>query len=362
MKIKFGFLTSRQLFFILLILVLLLASLSLAKAKGLLIPEQPPVQVIRGTIALDSLTLEQKIAQMVIVAGGRHNVEAWRSMQLGGIHLFALQDEQLYQQTIQEFQEGVSIPFLVTVDLEGCRSPFAHFREFPAATQISTVEEAFVEGREEGEFLSSLGFSVNFAPVVDLHDTIWNCRTFPGNETEIAVLAEAYISGLQEQGILATAKHYPGKTLVVRDPHKFLVAGHITAEDVYPYHYLTQQGKVDLVMVSHVITMGEIDSQGIPAVASPPVVNQLKEEFQGLVISDEINMLGLRRFYPTLDEMYIVVFASGNDVILNFNEDPNEIYRMIQVVRQAVERGEIPEQQIDVSVRKILQTKGFVVE
>ncbi len=353
---------SQTVFFMLLILVLILGSLNVAKAKGLLIPEQPPVQVEKGTIALDSLTLEQKIAQMIIVAGGRHNLEAWKNMQLGGIHLFALQDGQLYEKTIRDFQEGMSIPFFVTVDLEGCRSPFAHFQEFPAVIDISTAEEARTEGREEGEFLSSLGFSVNFAPVVDLQDTIWNCRTFPGNETEIALLAEAYISGLQEQGILATAKHYPGKTLVVRDPHKFLVAGQISAEDIYPYHYLSQKGDVGLIMVSHVITEGEIDSQGVPAVASPLVVSELKEDFQGMVISDEVNMLGLRQFYPTLDEMYVAVFASGNDLILNFNEDPNEIYRMIQVVSQAVERGEVSEQQIDASVRKILQAKGFVVE
>ena len=73
-------------------------------------------------------------------------------------------------------------------------------------------------------------------------------------------------------------------------------------------------------------------------------------------------MLGLKDFYPSIDDMYIAVFAAGNDLVLNFNEDPNEIYRMIIIVREAVESGEISEEQIDASVTKILELKGFNVE
>ena len=73
-------------------------------------------------------------------------------------------------------------------------------------------------------------------------------------------------------------------------------------------------------------------------------------------------MLGLRNYYETLDEMYIAVFRAGNDVVLNFNKDPNEIYRMIQVIKSAVERGEIPPEQIDASVGKILKAKGLKAE
>ena len=60
--------------------------------------------------------------------------------------------------------------------------------------------------------------------------------------------------------------------------------------------------------------------------------------------------------------MYIAVFKAGNDVVLNFDKDPNEIYHMIQVIKDAVERGEIPETQIDASVTRILEAKGFSVE
>jgi len=351
----------RIVFFFLLLLVFILGSLNLAKAKGMLLPEQPAITVVDGTIDLDSLTLDQKIAQMIIVPGYAHQVQAWKNLQLGGIHLFALQEESLFKNTIEDYQQDMSIPFFVTVDLEGCLNPFANFQQFTSASNITTAGDAFEKGSVEGKFLSSLGFTVNFAPVVDLQDTIWNCRSFSGNETQIAESAEAYILGLQSENVFSTVKHYPGKTLVVKDPHKYLVAADINARDVYPFIYVTDKGDVTLVMVSHIITSGEIDSSGLPAVVSPIVLQGLKQRFSGLVISDEINMLGLKQYYPTLDEMYIAVFRAGNDMILNFNDDPNEIYRMIQVVKQAVEGGDISEEQIDVSVRKILELKGFTV-
>lgn len=352
--------TPKIIFCLLLFLVFTLAGLNLAKAKGFFIPEQPGIRIVNGTVELDSLTLEQKIAQMVIVAGYSTHLESWRKLQLGGIHLFALPNEELFRETIQEYQYNMTIPFLVTVDLEGCVNPFAAFRYFPFATTISTPQEAFTKGQQEGEYLSSLGVTLNFAPVVDLDDFIWNCRTFPGSEKYVALLAREYVLGLQQQGVLATAKHYPGKTLVVKDPHKYLVAAEIQAKDVYPYSQLSSD--VSSIMVSHIITSGTVDSRGIPAVASAEVITELKKNFTGLVISDEINMLGLRNYYETLDEMYIAVFKAGNDIVLNFNADPNEIYRMILMVKLAVEQGEISEEQIDASVRKILRAKGLKVE
>ncbi len=350
----------KKIFLLLLLLVLFLGSINLAKARGWLISEQEQPKIIDNIIQLDSLSLEQKIAQMIIVAGRQYNKEAWKRLQLGGLHLFAMQDEDVYRQTIHDFQNGMNIPFFVTADLEGCRSPFAHFQEFTPAAEVTSTGQAYEVGSEVGKFLASLGFSINFAPVVDLEDTIWHCRSFPGNETVIAELAEAYIVGLQNEGLIATAKHYPGKTLVVRDPHKFLVEAEIEGKDIYPYEYLVQKGEVKAIMVSHVIPSGEIWAP-VPSVASPEVVGELKNAFPGLIVSDEVNMLGLKKFYPRMDDAYVAVFAAGNDLIINFNDDPNEIARMIQVVKRAVRQGELSEEQIDGSVKKILGIKGLVV-
>ena len=202
----------KDIFFIMLVVVFVLGTLSLAQARGWLIPEQPSLAIVDGKVDLSSMTLEQKVAQMVVVHGGLWNIEPWKNMQLGGIHLFALEEAKLYKETIDEFQEGMQIPFFVTIDLEGCWNPFSNFKDSIAVSDVDSVGEAFEKGSEEGEYLSSLGFSVNFAPVVDLDDQIWGCRSFPGEEEEVSALAEAYVLGLQSQGMIGTIKHYPGKT------------------------------------------------------------------------------------------------------------------------------------------------------
>jgi len=353
---------TQKTFIFLFLLVTVLLLLNLAKVRGLLIPSQPGIEIIDNTISLDDFSIEQKIAQMVIVHGGLNNLDPWKSMQLGGVHLFAMESEEVYITTINKFQKNRKIPFFVTVDLEGCNNPFANFMESISLSEINSLDEAFVKGANDGKILSELGFSINFAPVVDLQDNIWKCRSFLGDEWQISLLAEAYSRGLRDQDILSTAKHYPGKTLVVKDPHKFLVSAEISNHDIYPFSYLFNQTKVDLVMVSHIIANGQVNSYGIPSVASKEVINDVKDNFKGLVVSDEINMLGLMDFYSSLDEMYLAVFSAGNDLILNFNEDPNEIYRMIKLIAEAVRKGIIPEEQIDASVRKILEVKGFKVE
>jgi len=351
-----------RVFLVLIVVVLVLGTLNVAKARGWLIPEMDNIIIEEGTIYLDSLSLEQKIAQMVIVHGGQWNLKPWKDLQVGGIHLFALEKSELYLEIIGKFQSGMQIPFFVTADYEGCLNPFANFINSTVASEINSVGDAFEKGSIDGELLHSLGFNINFAPVVDLNDEIWGCRSFPGDEENVAKLAEAYALGLQSNDVIATAKHYPGKTLVAKDPHKNIVFAYISDADVLPYEYLIEKDDIASVMVSHIITTGTIDSLGIPAVVSSEVIMPLKKDFSGLIISDEINMLGLKNFYPSIDDMYIAVFKAGNDLVLNFNEDPNEIYRMIIIIKKAVLAGEIPLSQIDTSVKKILELKGFSVE
>ncbi len=353
--------TSELVFIILIVLVLTLGTLNLVKAKGWLIPKQPEILVTDGAIILDDLTLEQKISQMVIVHGGVHNLDAWQNMQLGGIHLFAMEREELFKEVITDFQDGMKIPFFVTADLEGCFSPFSNFYNSTPVKEINNLGDAFQKGSDDGKFLNQMGFTINFAPVIDLDDQIWKCRAFPGDEKQIAELAEAYVLGLQSQGIIATGKHFPGNTLVAKDPHKHILVTAVNQKDIYPYKYLAEKDEIMSFMVSHQIVTGEINSEGYPSVVSQKAISPLKNSFSGLIISDDTTMGGLRQFYDNVDNLYIDVFNSGNDLILNFDEDPNAIYRMVQVVKIAVEEGIISQQQIDKSVRKILNAKGFVV-
>ncbi|MBT3450961.1 hypothetical protein HN448_03260 [archaeon] len=356
-----------KLFLILFTITIILASMNLAQAKGYFIPDLSDILFEEdNSIKLNNMTLQQKVAQMIITHGGVHNLEYWQKMQLGGVHFFAMDSEETFIDTISDFQEGMNIPFFVTVDLEGCLNPFANYRNFTITSNITNLEESTAKGFEEGQYLSSLGFNLNFAPVVDLEDNIWKCRTFPGEKEEVTELAGAYVAALESEGVLSTIKHYPGKTLVTLDPHENLVVAEITENDLYPYNQLlsygtTGQGLPSLVMVSHLIVSGAINSEGYPSSVSPNVIYNFKNNYDGLVISDEINMLGLLSYYEDKDQLYVDLVLAGHDIILNFDEDPNEIYHMIEVIEQAILEGEISEDRIDNSVRKILRKKGFEV-
>jgi beta-N-acetylhexosaminidase len=356
------FSNQERLFLVLIIIVFILGMANLGKATGWLIPKNPDLQVVDGSIKLKSMSVEQKVAQMLVVQGDVNSMQAWKNMQVGGLHLFGRKSSTVFKNTTTDFQYDQDVPFFFTVDLEGCVNPFGYFRNFTSASEVDNLGEAFEKGFREGEFLKDLGINLNFAPVVDLDDQIWKCRAFPGDEQQISELAQSYIVGLQDSGVIATIKHYPGKTLVVQDPHKFVVTAVIEEKDLYPYNYLLERHTVKAVMVSHLISSGAIETNGVPAVVNEEIIASLKKDYEGLIISDEIHMLGLKNFYGTLDEMYIAVYKAGNDVVLNFDRDPNEIHRMIQVVSKAVRDGVISEDQIDKSVRKILEAKGLIVK
>ena len=350
------------LFVFLLTINVVLAGLTVAKSRGLLIPGQPDPVVVDNVVDLDDLTLEQKIAQMVVVLGVEYYSTPLRKMQLGGIHLHAMKGIEQFHKVVGKFQEGMEIPFFVTVDLEGCVNPFSSFMEFQLASEVESIGDSFQKGKSEGKFLSELGATINFAPVVDLDDQIWNCRSFKGDKEKVSELANAYVLGLQDEGIIATAKHYPGKTLVIKDPHKFLAAAEITEDDLYPYDFLIEKDSIKAIMISHLITYGKVNSEGKPSDASQRITDELIAKYDGLIVTDEINMLGMRNFYGSLDEMYLEVFKAGPDIVLNFNSDPNEIYRMILLIKEAVKDGDISEKRIDKSVKKILEAKGFIVK
>lgn len=352
------------LFGILSLLVIILAVLTLQKNLPLQIdaPKNVVYDQMTNTLQFDSLSLKQKIAQMIITYGNEDNKELLQKMLVGGVHLGAKSSKEEFLQSINLFQNESILPFFITLDLEGgCKNPFENFQSFPSAKDIQTAEEAYAVGYDEGRLLKEMGFTINFAPVVDLKDNIWNCRSFSGTPLEISEKTSSYILGVQSSGILATAKHYPGKTLSSSDPHKTLTYADITLDDVAMFEN-SIKNNVSAIMISHVIVKGILDSGSKPGAVSDKLITNLKDQFTGLIISDEVMMRGLKDYYSDKDQMYIDLFKAGNDLVLNFNQNPKEIYHMILVIEKAVKKGIISEKNIDASVKKILQAKGINIE
>lgn len=342
------------------ILILGILTLSIVQSSLFSIESSDNIIYFEGnnTLNYSTLTLKQKIAQMLIVYEKQDNLEDFTEMVVGGIYVDPKPSKEDFIKDISNFQDSAKIPIFVTADMEGCWNPLETVKDFPTFKEIETEEEAYDLGLETGETLKELGFNFNFAPVVDLEDTIWNCRVFQGTPAEVSKRAISYIKGLEEYGILTSAKHYPGQTLHIKDPHKNLVYATIEEKDLEPFD-IAIKNNVTSIMVSHVIVNGSVDSESKPSVVSEKLISELKQKYNGLIVTDEVNMLGVKSFYENIDDMYIDLVKAGNDVILNFNRDSEEIYYMIKVIENAVQSGEISEERIDESVVKILKAKGI---
>jgi len=307
-------------------------------------------------------SLKQKIAQMIIVhVDNERDIEKFAEMGIGGYHIGWLEKEEYFKSMIQKIKELSKIPPFIATDLEGCLNPFSSFKKFPNASDIKNESQAYLVGLEEGKTLKEFGFNMNFAPVLDLEDKIWKCRAFKGNASEIAKKGLAYIKGLKDSGILSIAKHYPGKSMATKDPHKEFVYATITEEDLLPFETAFEFG-VDGVMVSHVIATGKVNSKGKPCSVSKEVIEDIKKKFDGLVISDDISMLGLKKHYENDTEMWVDLFKAGNDIIIISNYSAEKINKLIRTIEDAVKKGIISEKDIDNSVRKILKIKKLFVD
>lgn len=347
-------------FILTLIIISALFALSITKITIMSLPDVK-YDLQNKVVNLSEWTLEQKIGQMVIVLAKNDNGPFIKKLNIGGVFMGAKETPWNFIGNTKLYQNNfTTVPLLITTDLEGCTNPFETFYTSPALKDIKTEEEAYELGKEHGTILKNLGFNMDFSPVVDLKDNIWKCRTFNGSPKEIARKSVAYINGLQEMGILATSKHYPGETLSTADPHKYEVSTEINKDDLYPFEADMQTG-VDAIMLNHLIVSGEVNSDSKPTVVSKTITQNLTQQYSGLIITDEVHMMGLRKYYSNEDEMYIDLFKADNDMILNLNKNIEDIYKMIHAVKKAVERGEISEERIDKSVEKILKAKGIKV-
>ncbi len=313
--------------------------------------------IIEGnSISLDSFTLRQKIAQMIMIRGDSENNLELIDLNVGGVFFDQQKTEKNYREKIREYQENSKIKLLIATDLEGTWNPFVWFKEFPMNKDVKNETGAFNLGREQGELLKSLGFNINFAPVSEFEDDIYGGRAFSGDKEEIKGKLKAYIEGLQKS-VFGTCKHYPGKGMI-KNLHLERDEQNISLEDLELFEYCVENN-VTGIMVGHQIVNGELNSNGRPSSVSKEVIETIPENI--LIISDEVNMQGLKGFYPDKRGMYKDLINSGNNLILDFKPDKKSSYKLILELEQDVKNGKISEEKIDESVIKILKLKGYEI-
>ncbi len=345
---------------------------------------------------LRKLTLEEKIGQMFMLRAPAEflNVASPEYTQLrdsiqkyhvGGVLLTVRYEAPfLYRNPPYEaamfanqLQRESELPLIVAADFErGLAMRFTSTTAFPHAMAFAAagkLDYAKTLGRITAEESRALGVEWNFFPVADVNSSpanpIINTRAFSEDPAEAGAFASAYIKAARENGLLTTAKHFPGHGDTDTDTHLSLarVTGdraRLDAVELVPFRKAIEAG-VDSVMVAHLkVPALEPDPERI-ATTSPAVVTRLLRGelgFRGVVVTDAMDMGALTRLFPaepgknTSGRAAVEAVKAGNDVILL----PADLDASFHALVAAVQSGEISEERSDASVGRILRLKASV--
>ena len=342
---------------------------------------------------LKKLTLEEKIGQMFVVLARtqffnredpeyQRLVETIRKYHVGAIGLTVPVDSGFLQKAMpyeaamltNQLQRVSDLPLLFAADFEyGLTmrltgpTPFPYPMAFGASGDVASAE-AF--GRIVAQESRAIGVQWNWFPTADVNSNpgnpIINTRSFSEDPQQVSEMVTAYIRGAHQGGMLTTAKHFPGHGDTSTDTHLGFASvsgdrARLDAVELPPFQAAIRAG-VDAVMIAHVTVPALDPNPDNVASTSPRIVTGLlKQEmgFQGLVVTDSLDMNGLMRLYQPgsgspSGKAAVAAVKAGNDILLL----PQSLDGAYNGLLQAVRRGEIPESRINQSVLKILRAKA----
>ncbi len=326
---------------------------------------------------IQTLSLEQKIAQFFMVAaysnkGELHKQEILDLIEhynIGG--LMFLQGGPVRQAKLTNFYQSKSkIPLMIAIDAEwGVSMRLDSAIRFPWQMTLGAIQSdtlIYKMGSEIARQCKLLGIHINFAPCSDVNSNpknpIINNRSFGENVQKVSQMSIAYMRGMQDNNILACAKHFPGHGDTDKDSHKTLpVVNHLKYRlkkiELVPFQELINNG-LGSVMIAHLNIPSLDQTKDLPVSLSSNVVNKLlKKEmgFKGLAITDALNMKGVSNFYDS-GELELNALKAGNDILL-LSEN---VSKAIEMIKNAVLKNEISEDYINAKCRNILMSKKWM--
>lgn len=327
----------------------------------------------RAREILDSMTLEEKVAQMFMVYMPSKNATAiQKEYQFGGYLLFANNFKnnsyEKKQSQIKGYQKASKIKMLIAVDEEGGivnrvslykqyrSSPFLSPRELYKKGGYSKIRK---DTREKADLLLDLGINTNLAPVADVAYNSKNyiySRTFSTSARSTSKYIKYVVSEMGKKNLVSTLKHFPGygnngdtHSNIIHDKRSKKT---FESRDLLPFAAGIDAG-CDMIMVSHNIV--ECFDKKNPASLSKKVHNYLRKEmdFDGVIISDGLGMAGVVDFVGgSKSEAAVRSILAGNDMIC-----ANDYKAQYKAVLKAVKSGRIKESQVNKSVTRILKLK-----
>jgi beta-N-acetylhexosaminidase len=323
---------------------------------------------------MENLSLEQKAGQLFMVAAYSNKDEAHyaeiekyiKTNSIGG--LIFMQGDPITQANLtNRFQKASKTPLMLAMDAEwGPSMRISNTITYPRQMVLGALAEdslVYEFGVEAARQLKRLGVHISFSPVVDvnnnLNNPVINDRSFGEQVDNVIKKSIAYMRGLQDNNILACAKHFPGHGDTDTDSHLDMpVIKHNKARldtiELKPFRALSNAG-VGSMMVAHLSIPALDTTKNLPSTLSKPIITDLlriKIGFQGLIFTDALNMKGITKFYPS-GIAEVKALLAGDDVLL-FSDN---VQKAIDGVVKAVNDSVISEELLNEKVRKILTTK-----
>ncbi|MDX2062365.1 MAG: glycoside hydrolase family 3 N-terminal domain-containing protein [Bacteroidia bacterium] len=335
---------------------------------------------VKRTLA--SMSLDEKLGQLFMVQtwtaerlGGkpvynRDSIEHWiERYHIGGV-IFMQGGPHRTAWHTNHYQRLSKTPLLMGADYEwGLGMRLDSVLIYPRNIALGAIENdslLYQFGKEVARQSRAVGIHLNFAPVVDVNNNPQNPvigdRSFGTNKHLVTQKALMVMNGLKAGGAIACAKHFPGHGDTDTDSHFDLpVITHdrtrLDSLELYPFRQLVRYG-VPSVMVAH-LHLPKLDTATNRAsTLSPSVVGGLlrtEARFQGLVITDALNMQGVAK-YRSQAELALEAFRAGNDILLC----PEQIGTSLDTLRRAVADGRIQAQDLDARVTRILWAKAWL--
>lgn len=338
---------------------------------------------------LDSMSLEEKIHQLFIItpealtgigqatAAGETTKTALSEHPVGGIIYFTqnfvdeAQTKEMIANTKGFAEEVCKLPLFISVDEEGgtvARLGNSENLNIPKTEDMSAIgqsgdtQRAYDTGAKIAAYLKDYGFNMDFAPVADAltnpQNKVIGVRSFSADPSSAGVMAVQFSKGLNDNGIISCYKHFPGHGATIGDTHEGFAytdktLDELMSSDIIPFKTAIESNP-DFIMVGH-ISLPNVTGDNTPASVSSVIITDILKKqlgYNGLVITDALNMGALTNLYKS-DEAAVKAINAGVDMLL-MPEDFNLSYSGIL---NAVNNGDITEDRINESVKKIIRKK-----
>lgn len=321
-----------------------------------------------------SMTPQERIGQLFMAMAppaddsqGQKEFEAQiRDLHLGGV-IFSKGGPVSQARLTNHYQSLSRIPLMIGLDAEwGLAMRLDSTYAFPYNMTLGAIRDPQVlrkVGLQVGKQAKRLGVHINFAPAVDINtnpdNPIIGSRSFGEDPERVTESAIAFMKGMQEAGVLACGKHFPGHGDTAVDSHKALPLvpferARLDSIELFPYRRLIREG-LSTIMVAHLQVPALEKDKDRPASLSARIVEGiLKDEmgFEGIVVTDALNMKGVTGFADP-GKVELEAFLAGNDLLLM----PKDLKASQETLLRALKRGKIRQSRLEKSVKKILRAK-----